>query len=118
MSEGEPGSSPPVEALPDIIASPDDARLADDGSHTEATASVSADDPPTASSLENQAIKDGAVNDEQPSVLGMETRLEPPTPEMTAVSLPIVAETEEQWTSCHMTWRGKLYDFRVGANDL
>lgn len=124
MSDRDPKESPPIEAVPDIVASPEKGESADGAAEApprdRATHERSLNPRNDSSEAKDHAIgvaiaaplTNGGTSSDSGSTV------EPLTPEVTAVSLPAVAEEDEQWTSCHMTWRGKAYEFRVGANDL
>lgn len=130
MLNGDKEPLPPVEAVPDIIASPPDPKKpklspseADSEQHDptpvqEVSASSANTDsspgagPSTLPEKENGVKVDKEVDGE------MSFSVQPPTPEATAVSLPVVEKLEEEWTTCHMVWRGTTYEFAVEANDL
>ena len=146
MLNGDRETRPPVEAVPDIIASPSDSKKAKldldpnpdksekngctstqdvkDSSTTGAITqtNTNTEDSPGAgpSSLPDQKVGeqqdgDAVASDGEGE---MSFSVQPPTPEATASSLPVVERLEEEWTTCHMVWRGTIYDFKVEANDL
>lgn len=137
MLNGDRESRPPVEAVPDIIASPPDSKKAkldpspdsdksekndsnpaEDVKVSDSASQNTGDSPGAGPSTRTLPDQKGGVQQDESGDGEMSFSLQPPTPEATASSLPVVERLEEEWTACHMVWRGTIYDFKVEANDL
>lgn len=134
MSDGIKEDQPPVEAVPDIIASPSEPKkmkvLSNPQVNTTQTPLSSKQDNKTDEPTDNDMESDMPSNPEAGPSTGITSQrkvdddedvsvnIQPPTPEAVSMSLPVVETKEEEWSHCHMTWRGKVYDFKVDANDM
>lgn len=144
MLNGDQEHRPPVEAVPDIIASPPGSKKPKLSSGEPAIEDTGSPSIPTQTSTDTDTVAMGSLDMRTedspgagPSTLPlvndngrsgndaaaeedkeMSFNVQPPTPEATAVSMPIVERREEEWSICHMIWRGTIYEFKVEANDL
>ena len=109
---------PTVAALPDAESSPADAKKPKiyhlDG-ETDASSSASESNK---GDVNGDRVEDGDGGPGDESMEDGDAGEAPATPVMQAVPLPEEVEEKEEWFNLKMSWSGKIYDLRVGGNDM
>lgn len=119
MSEAHSEGTPTVEAAPDVIAHSDAPTTSHEHVETEGGQSSAAMAPGTIGIPIAQAGATGSastVNVSSSSSSPSSHALAPP--ETVAEPLPAEVDEIEIWWNLKMSWSGKVYDIRIGSNDL
>jgi len=118
MSEARSQDQPTVEATPDVMSHSDAPTTSDQESGND-TPQKPAKKPPgpyTGDGPIPGFYDEPSTSESSSSAAGPSNVLT--SPETAAEPLPAEVDAEEKWWDLKMSWSGKIYDIRIGSNDL